>query len=73
MLADSALKEFNPDFTLFVDRAEDVLGVSSLEELMGRASGDQLLDEFERYLTLVEEFARTQWRPLLHGQLCATE
>lgn len=59
MLADSALKEFKPDFTLFVDRAEDLLGVSSLEEVLGRASRDQLLDQFERYLTLVEEFART--------------
>ena len=58
-LADSALKEFKPDFTLFVDRAEDLLGVSSLEELVGSGSRDQLLGQFEDYLTLVEDFART--------------
>ena len=59
MLAGSALNEFKPDFTLFIDRAEDLLGVSSLEESVGRANRDQLLEEYEHYLTLAEEFART--------------
>jgi FkbH-like protein len=59
LLADSTLKEFKPDFTLFIDRAEDLFKVNSLEELPERASRGQLLDQLDHYLDLAEEFART--------------
>jgi FkbH-like protein len=59
MLADSALKEFKPDFTLFIDRAEDLLGGGSLEELVERVGRDRLIEQFEQYMALAEEFART--------------